>query len=108
MDGRGSVQGHRLDDAALHPVDQVRAAAGFDDVSSQGHGHGPAIAMGPAHVIAHTTEVVPSQLVRQGLDPIADTGIRRHRTAQVFHKDLGRSRLQLVGCQSLQVEWFHP
>ena len=97
-----------LDDAALDPVDEVRGAAGLDDVAAEGGDDGAAVAVGPADVIAHPAQVVAGQLARQAVDPVADAGAGVHRLAEVLDEDLRGARGQVVGFQAVQVEGFHP
>ena len=68
---------HGLEHAALDPVDQVRAAAGLDDVAAQGRGDGAAARVGPAQVVADAAQVVAGELARQRVEPVADRGARR-------------------------------
>ena len=47
VDGRRAVQGHRAEQAALDPVDQVGPAAGLDDVPAERRDDRPAFARAP-------------------------------------------------------------
>src|SRR5262249_46414930 len=104
VDGRGAVQDDGAEQPALDPVDEVGGAAGLDDVAAEGGDDGPAVAVGPAQVVAHGGEVLAGQLVRQGLEPVGDTGPGGQRPAEVLDKHLARPGQQVIRPQPVQVE----
>ena len=106
VDRRGAVHGDRLDDAALDPVDQIRSAAGLDDVAAQRDGDGSAFAMSPAQVIGHPANVVGGELLRQAQEPIFRAGAGVHRLAEIVVKDLRRPRAEIVGFECRQIVWL--
>src|SRR5262249_53958638 len=89
VDGGGTVEGDRLEQALLNPVHQVGPAAGLEDVAAERGHHGAALGVGPAQVVADAAQVVPGQLARQRVEPLGDGGPGVQRPAEVLVKDLG-------------------
>ena len=107
VNGRGAVEGDRRQNATVDPVDEVRCAAGFDDVAAEGRGDRATLALGSAQMFAYPAQSVARQLSWQRLQPGIDGGPGFHGPAELVVKDLGRPGAEVIGLQTVQIERRH-
>src|SRR5262249_25052549 len=108
VDGGRAVHRDGSDDAAANQVDEVRSAAGLDDVPADGDSNTLPGAVGADHMVANVAELVRSELFRQRVEEVRKRRGGCDRAAEVGHGYLARPRVQFVGAEPAQVEWSHP
>ena len=92
----------------LNPVDQVRSAAGLDDVAAQRRDDGSAVVVGAAEVVADAPQRLAASWRGRRVEPVGDRGLGRRPAGRDPRTKTFEGRdSQIVGLQPVQIERFH-